>query len=433
METIITRATVLTVNEHNEVIHDGAVAFADDRITYVGPTPEDLSRYDQVIDGRGKYILPGLINTHGHAAMSLLRGFADDLPLQEWLQEKMWPMEAQFTAEHVKWGTYLTLVEMIRTGTTTFVDMYDHMEEVAKAAESAGLRACLSRGVIGLCSEEEQRQKLEEATTFARDWHNQAGGRITTMMAPHAAYTCPPDYIAQIVERAVELDLPIHIHLSETAREVEENVRDYGVRPVEHLERLGVFARPTLVAHAVHLTDEELDVLARYHVKVSHNVISNLKLASGIARVPEMLRRGICVSLGTDSSASNNNVNLFEELRLVAILHKGVSADPLAVPATEALRMATRNGAASVFQAERLGSLEAGKQADLILLDANQAHFQPALNDPVSHVVYAANGREVTDTVVAGRFLMRNRELLTIDEERVIFEANRVFAQLNRG
>ncbi|WP_420897756.1 amidohydrolase [Brevibacillus marinus] len=432
METIITNATVLTVNEQNEVIPGGAVAFAGERITYVGPTPQDLSRYAQVIDGTGKYVLPGLINTHGHAAMSLLRGYADDLPLQEWLEEKMWPMEGQFTAEHVKWGTYLTLVEMIRTGTTTFVDMYDHMDEVAKAAESAGMRACLARGVIGLCSAEEQQQKLAEATAFAREWHRQAGGRITTMMAPHAPYTCPPDYIAQIVERAAELDLPVHIHLSETVREVEQNVRDYGVRPVEHLERIGLFARPTLVAHAVHLTDEELDVLARYRVKVSHNVISNLKLASGVARVPEMLRRGIRVSLGTDSSASNNNVNLFEELRVAAILHKGVSGDPLAVPAAEALRMATRYGADCVFQADQLGSLEVGKQADLILLDAQQAHFQPASNDPVSHVVYAANGRDVTDTIVAGRFLMRNRELLSIDEERVIFEANRVYAQLNR-
>ncbi|UFJ42740.1 amidohydrolase [Brevibacillus humidisoli] len=432
METIITNATVLTVNEQNEVIHGGAVAFAGDRITYVGTTPEDLSGYGQVIDGKGKYILPGLINTHGHAAMSLLRGYADDLPLKEWLEDKMWPMEAQFTAEHVKWGTYLTLLEMIRTGTTTFVDMYDHMGEVAKAAESAGMRASLCRGVIGLGSPEEQRQKLEEATAFAREWHNQADGRITTMMAPHAPYTCPPDYIAKIIERSAELDLPIHIHMSETVWEVEQNVKDYGVRPVQHLENIGLFARPTLVAHAVHLTDEELDILARYQVKVSHNVVSNLKLASGVARVPDMLKRGISVSLGTDSSASNNNVNLFEELRLAAILHKGVTYDPLVVPAEEALRMATRYGADCVFQAEQLGSLEVGKQADLIVIDAHQAHFQPAHNYPVSHVVYAANGRDVTDTVVAGRFLMRNRELQTIDEEKVIYEANRVFAQLKQ-
>lgn len=431
MKAIITHATIITVNEKNDVIHDGAVAFEGSSITYVGPTPEDLSGYDQVINGKNKYVLPGLINTHGHVGMSLLRGYADDLPLQQWLEEKMWPLEAQFTADHVKWGTYLSIIEMIRTGTTTFVDMYDHMNQVAQAVESSGMRARLCRGMIGFCSEEERQAKLAEATQFARDWHNQADGRITVMMSPHAPYTCTPDFITQILDRAHELDLPIHIHMSETAWEVEQNVKDYGVRPVAHLENLGVFNRPTLVAHAVHLTDEEIDTLAKYDVKVSHNIVSNLKLASGVARVPEMLAKGISVSLGTDSSASNNNLNLFEELKLAAILHKGVRNDPVAVPADQALRMATILGADSVFQKETIGSLEVGKQADLIMLDSAQAHFHPAHN-PVSHVVYAANGRDVTDTIVAGRFIMRDRELLTVDEEQVIYEANRMFQLLKR-
>ncbi|HZG16534.1 MAG TPA: amidohydrolase [Candidatus Bathyarchaeia archaeon] len=431
MKTIITHATILTVNEQDEVIRDGAVAFEGDKLIYVGPTPVDVSGYDEVIDGKGKYVLPGLINTHGHVGMSLLRGYADDLPLQQWLQDKMWPLEAQFTADHVKWGTYLSIIEMIRTGTTTFVDMYDHMDEVAKAVTESGMRARLCRGMIGLCSEEERQQKLREATTFAQNWHNQADGRITVMMSPHAPYTCPPEFISQIVEKAVELDLPIHIHMSETRFEVEQNVKDYGVRPVAHLENLGVFNRPTLVAHAVHLTDEEIEILAKYDVKVSHNIVSNLKLASGVAPLPKLLAGGVSVSLGTDSTASNNNLNLFEEMKLAAILHKGVNFDPVAIPAEEALRLATRYGADGVFQADKLGSLEVGKQADLIILDANQAHYHPAHN-PISHVVYAGNGRDVTDTIVAGRFIMRNRELLTVDEERVIYEANQMFATLKR-
>ncbi|WP_134686644.1 amidohydrolase [Brevibacillus migulae] len=431
MKTIITHATVLTVNEHDEVIRDGAVAFEGDKLTYVGPTPADVSGYDEVIDAKGKYVLPGLINTHGHVGMSLLRGYADDLPLQQWLQDKMWPLEAQFTGEHVKWGTYLSIIEMIRTGTTTFVDMYDHMDEVAKAVTESGMRARLCRGMIGLCSEEERQQKLREATAFAQNWHNQADGRITVMMSPHAPYTCPPEFISQIVEKAVELDLPIHIHMSETRFEVEQNVKDYGVRPVAHLENLGVFNRPTLVAHAVHLTDEEIEILAKYDVKVSHNIISNLKLASGVAPLPKLLAGGVSVSLGTDSTASNNNLNLFEEMKLAAILHKGVNYDPVAIPAETALRLATRYGADGVFQADTLGSLEVGKQADLIILDANQAHYHPAHN-PISHVVYAGNGRDVTDTIVAGRFIMRNRELLTVDEEQVIHEANQMFATLKR-
>lgn len=430
-KTILVHATVITVNENNEVIMDGAVAFEDGKITYVGPTPEDLSGYDEVLDQKGDYVLPGLINTHGHAGMSLLRGYADDLPLQQWLEEKMWPLEAQFTADHVKWGTHLSLIEMIRTGTTTFVDMYDHMDEVAKSVDASGMRARLCRGMIGLCSEEERQAKLEDATRFAKDWNNQANGRITTMMAPHAPYTCSPEFIAQIIEKADELSVPLHIHMSETAFEVAQNERDYGLRPVAHLEKLGMFSRPTLLAHAVHLTDEEIDVLAKYQVKVSHNVISNLKLASGVAPVPKMLAKGVSVSLGTDSSASNNNLNLFEELRLAAILHKGVNNDPVAVPADTALRMATILGADGVFQADTLGSIEVGKQADLIVLDSHQAHFHPA-HEPVSHVVYAANGRDVKDTIVAGTFLMCNRELLTIDEEKAIFEANRLFQQLKR-
>lgn len=431
MKTIVIHGTLITVNPQNEVITDGAIAYENGQLIYVGKTPEDLSSYDEVIDAKNKYIMPGLVNTHGHLGMALLRGYSDDTPLQQWLEENMWPLEAQFTGEHVKWGSSLSIIEMIRTGTTTFVDMYDHMGEVAKLVDETGLRAGLCRGMIGLCSEEERKQKLADSVAFANEWHNQANGRIKVMMAPHAPYTCSPEFIQQILEEADRLKLPIHIHMSETKWEVEQNVKDYGVRPVNHLENLGVFSRPTLVAHAVHLTDEEIEILAKYDVKVSHNVVSNLKLASGVAPVPQMLEKGVSVSLGTDSVASNNNLNLFEELKLAAIVHKGVTYDPVVVPAEQALRMATINGADGVFQKEQLGSLEVGKAADFIMIDANQAQYQPAHN-PISHIVYAGNGRDVTDTVVAGKFLMRNRQLLTIDEERAIFEANRMFHTLKR-
>lgn len=431
MKSIVVNATVITVNEQNEVIRQGAVAFEDGRITYVGFTPQVVSEYDEVIDAKGNIVMPGLINTHGHAAMSLLRGYADDLPLQEWLETKMWPLEGQFTSDHVKWGTYLSIVEMLRTGTTCFMDMYDHMDQVAEAVEQSGMRARLARGIIGLCPEDVQKQKLEEATSFARRWQGQADGRITTMMSPHAPYTCPPAYIQQIVEKAHELNLPIHIHMSESLREVEQNVQDYGLRPPGHLERLGVFDRPTLVAHAVHLTDEELDLLASRDVKVSHNPISNLKLASGVARVPDMQSKGITVSLGTDSSASNNNLNLFEEIKMVALLHKGVNYNPVVVPADEALRMGTRYGAEALFIGDQTGSLEVGKKADFIMVQTNRAHFHP-FHDPISHLVYATSGYDVQDVFVDGKALVRGGELLTLDEEKIIFEANRMFQSLNR-
>lgn len=423
---LIKNATIITMNEKNDVIKNGAIGFENGKITYIGKTPENTSAYEEVEDAKGNYVLPGLINTHGHLSMSLLRGYADDLPLKQWLEEKMWPVEAQYTKEHAKWGAYLSIVEMLKTGTTTCVDMYDNMDEIAQAIEESGMRARLCRGVIGLAPADVQQMKLKDAVSFANNWNNQANGRITTMIAPHSPYTCPPDFIAKMVEQAELLDLPMHIHMSETKAEVEQNVRDYGERPVKHLEKLGVFARPTLVAHAVHVTEEEMDILAKYDVKVSHNIVSNLKLASGIAPVPRMLEKGITVSLGTDSSASNNNLDLFEEIKLAAILHKGHEYDSTVIPAETALRMATIEGAKAIWQEEKIGSLEIGKEADFIILNTQQAFYHPE-HDPVSHVVYSASGRDVKDVYVQGKQLVRNGECLTVDEEKVIYEANRVF------
>ncbi|MCI3920326.1 amidohydrolase [Paenibacillus sp. TRM 82003] len=406
----------------------GSLAMRGDRIEYIGTEHLEAGPDDEVVDGRGKLYMPGLVNTHGHAAMSLLRGMKDDVNLQVWLQEYMWPTEAKFTAEDVKAGTLLSIVEMIKGGTTTFMDMYDHMDVVAQAVETSGMRACLNRGVIGLCSEELQRSKLAEAIRFARDWNGKADGRITTTMAPHAPYTCPPDYIAKFVDAAHELNLPIHTHMSETAREVQDNVDAYGVRPVEHLLRLGVFSRPTLVAHGVHLTDEEIAILAEHNVGVSHNPGSNLKLASGIARVPALQRAGVRVSLGTDSAASNNNLDMFEEIRLAALLHKGVTGDPTAVPATDAIRMGTVEGARSLWLND-VGTLEAGMKADLVALDITAPHFQPEA-DLVSHVVYGASGGDVVDVWANGRQLLRSRVCTTLDEERIVFEANAALRRL---
>lgn len=427
---ILINSTIITMDSNNRCIENGAIAFENGKITYIGEIPENLEEFNEVIDVKGDYVLPGLINTHGHASMSLLRGYADDLPLKNWLEEKMWPLEGQYTPEHAKWGAYLSIIEMLRTGTTTFVDMYDNMDEVAKAVDISGIRARLCRGVIGLVPLDIQLQKLDDATNFAKNWHNQANGRITTMMSPHSPYTCPPDYIEKIVAKAEELDLPMHIHMSETQYEVEQNERDYGERPVKHLEKLGVFHRPTLVAHAVHVNDEEMDILAKYDVKVSHNIISNLKLASGVAPVPKMLEKGITVSLGTDSSASNNNLDLFEEIKQVAILHKGVNNNSTMIPAETALQLATINGAQALWLEEQVGSLEVGKEADIIVLNTKQVFFQPK-HDPISHIVYSASGRDVKDVYVQGKQVVKNGECLTVDEEKVIYEVNRMFSQFS--
>jgi 5-methylthioadenosine/S-adenosylhomocysteine deaminase len=427
---LIEHGTFITLDEERPVLR-GWLAVDGTDIAGMGEGEAPAEERDAAaerVDGKDLLFLPGLVNTHGHAAMTLLRGYADDLKLQEWLERYMWPMEAKFTGEDVYWGTALAAAEMIKSGTTTFADMYDHMDRVAEVAATSGLRAVLCRGVIGLGSEEVRRRKLDEAIRFAREWNGQADGRIRTMMAPHSPYTCPPAYIERFVEAAHELDLPIHTHMSETAAEVEQNVRDYGVRPVEHLDRLGVFTRPTLVAHAVHLTDEEIALLAERGVAVSHNPVSNLKLASGVARVSELLKAGVTVGLGTDSAASNNNLDLFEEMRLAALLHKGVTGDPTAVPADEALRMATLYGARALGL-DKVGMLRPGWRADLIAVSTARPHFVPH-TDLVSHLVYAASGADVVHVWVNGKPLMRGRELMTLDEERIRFEAQRCFERL---
>jgi 5-methylthioadenosine/S-adenosylhomocysteine deaminase len=429
-KTVIWGGTFITMDDLNPVIHNGAMVIEADKINYVGEQKEHLKEQaDEVIDGHNRCYLPGLVNTHGHAAMSLLRGYADDLNLQVWLEQKMWPMEGKFTAEDVRAGTVLSIAEMIRSGTTSFVDMYDKMDVVATLVEESGMRGVLTRGMIGF-PVDQQSIKLKEASDFAKAWNGAANGRISTMMSPHAPYTCPPDFIEKVVQVAHDLNLPIHTHMSETRKEVELNVEQYGARPVEHLRKLGVFTRPTLLAHAVHLNDEEIAVLAEHHVHVSHNPGSNLKLASGIARVVDLRAAGVKVSLGTDSSASNNNLDMFEEIRLAALLQKGISLDPTVVPAYEALKLGTTDGADSVWL-DRVGKLVAGYKADFIAVDIDQPHYYPH-TDLVSHLVYSGAGQDVADVCVDGRWLMRGRELLTLDVERIQFEAQQCFDRLNR-
>lgn len=406
----------------------GTIVIAGNRIEFAGPGEVEARPGDTVIDGKGKLFLPGFVNTHGHAAMSLLRGYKDDVSLQVWLEQYMWPAEAKFTGKDVRAGAELAILEMVKNGITSFMDMYDHMDQVAEATAEAGLRACLTRGIIGFGPDEVVNAKLQEAIGFARTWHGAADGRITTAMAPHAAYTCPPALIEKIVAAAHDLGLPIHTHLSETAKEVADNVAAYGTRPVEHLRGLGLFTRPCLFAHGVHLTDEEIAILAEYGAGVSHNPGSNLKLASGVARVPELLAAGVPVSLGTDSAASNNNLDILREIRLAAIIHKGVSGDPTAVPAADALRMGTVWGARSLWL-DGVGTLEPGMKADIVAVDVSRPHYQPE-SDLLSHLVYAGSGSDVTDVWVDGRQLVRGGECLTLDEERIVFEANAALRRL---
>lgn len=426
-KTVITNGRFLVPGSVNPVL-SGYMTVENDLITYIGEERPLIEDGTQTLDGSRLLFMPGLINTHGHAAMSLLRGYGDDMVLQAWLQEKMWPMEEKFTGDDVYWGTSLSVLEMLKGGTTTFLDMYDHMDRVAEVVELSGMRAVLMRGVIGLCPEEVQTHKLAEAVEFARNWHGKADGRITTMISPHAPYTCPPEFFMRFVQAAHDLDLPMHTHMSETLREVEQNAADYGLRPVAHLEKLGMFTRPSLIAHGVHLNNEEIEILARHNVGVSHNPGSNLKLASGVARVPDLLRAGVKVSLGTDGAASNNNLDMFEEMRLAALIHKGVSGDPTAVPAPEAFLMATEAGAQSLFL-NQVGRLAPGMKADFIAIDIDQPHLLPH-TDLLSHVVYSASAKDVEHVWVNGKQVVKHGACLTLDEEEIRRKAQETFENL---
>lgn len=424
---LIKNATILTLTEESR-IDGGYIVIRDNRIREIGHGQyTGTDPVNREIDASGKVVMPGLINTHGHAAMTLLRGYADDLPLMEWLETKCWPVEDKLTADDVYWGAQLAILEMLKTGTTCFTDMYYFMDKVAEAAEQSGIRAVLSRGMIGFPPKDQI--MLKESREFVQKWHGAANGRITTMLGPHAPYTCPPDYLKKVVALAEELDRPLQIHLSETAGEVERCLQEHGCTPIRLMEKTGVFSRPTLAAHCVHVTDEDIDIMARYNVRVAHNPDSNLKLGSGVAPVVKMIEKGLIVGLGTDGAASNNNLDMFEEMRQAAMIHKGVGMDPVAISAYKALQMATRDGARALFLEETLGTLQPGALADLILIDFNRPHYYPRHN-VVSHIVYAGQSGDVTDVIIDGKLVVENRRVLTLDEERIYREVESVCARI---
>ncbi|HHX75521.1 MAG TPA: amidohydrolase [Firmicutes bacterium] len=419
MKILIQDVSVITANSKNEVLCHADIVVTNDTISYVGPTKAWQADFTEVIDGRGKLVAPGFVNAHGHAAMSLLRSYADDMPLMQWLEKRIWPVEARLQPEDVYWGTLLAIAEMLKGGTTTFTDMYFYMDQAARAAAESGIRAVLSRGLVGVG--EGAKSGLAENREFIRRWHGQAEGRITTMLGPHAPYTCPPDYLKKVLSVQAELGVPLQIHLAETRDETEQIMAAYGVSPTKLLLETGVLEGPVLAAHCVHLSAEDMDIMQEKKVHVAHNPGSNLKLGSGIAPVPELLSRGITVGLGTDSAASNNNLDMLEEMRLAALLHKGSRMDPTLITADEAVAMATRESAAAVFLPD-VGVIEQGKKADLLLLDLRQPHLTPRHN-LVAHLVYAAQPSDIKMVMVNGTVVCLDGRLTLLDEDEIIFEA----------
>jgi 5-methylthioadenosine/S-adenosylhomocysteine deaminase len=377
---------------------------------------------DTVIDCTNKLAIPGFVNTHTHAAMTLFRSYADDMVLMDWLQNKIWPAEGKLEAEDVYWGTSLAIAEMIKSGTTTFSDMYFHMPQVAKAVAESGIRAVLARGMAGVAPNGEQ--ALIESEDFFRQYHNSADGRITVMLGPHAPYTCPPEYLKRVVALAQRLGAEIHIHLSETMGEVEECKKKHGKSPIELMNDLGVLECGVLAAHCVHVSNTDIALMKEANVRIAHNPGSNMKLASGIAPIPAMLEAGLCVGLGTDGAASNNNLDILEELRLAATLHKVHAFDPLLIPAKTAVRMATNDGAHALGLGNVTGIIAPGFKADITLFNMHAPHWYPR-HDRVSLLAYSAGAGDVDTVMVDGRILLNNRRLTTIDEEQLMYEANK--------
>ncbi len=390
------------------------VGVEGNQIAYVGR--EDV-RGELEIDAREKIVIPGLFNAHTHLAMTLFRGYAEDLPLKEWLENKIWKVEKLLTARDVYWGSLLGILEMLKSGTTAFSDLYIFMDEVAKAVGESGIRAVLSYGMADRGDEDKAKKELKIGTDFVRNWDNAFNGRIRAVFGPHAPYTCTPDFLVRVKEKARELNTHVHIHVSETRWEVEYVRERYGKTPVRLLEDIGFLDEKTVLAHVVWIDDEEMRILRDKKVSVVHCPISNLKLASGIARVKEMHDLGINVCLGTDGASSNNTYNLFEEIKMTSLLQKVTTGRADALKAKEVLRMATENG----YKAYGLkgGKIERGYLADLVLIDRRKPNFCPTY-DPINSLVYASYGCEVTHIVVDGELVVEDGIVLTLDEDRII-------------
>lgn len=422
---VITGGTVITVDGARHVFSPGAVA-VDGRDIVAVDRPEAIAgafTADQTIDATGQVVLPGLVNTHGHAPMALYRGLADDLALMDWLQTYIFPAEAKtVTPEFVRVGTRLAALEMIESGTTTHTDMYYFEEEVANATREAGMRGVLGETIINFPSPDAKTpaEALARTESFIKAFRGD--DLVVPAVAPHAMYTVDEQWLRASRALADKYGAPVMLHVSETQDEVKTSLDKHKLRPVEYLESIGFWGPRTIAAHGVWLSDAELAILARRHVALSHNPESNMKLASGVAPVVKALNAGVTVALGTDGAASNNDLDMFEAMRQAAFLHKVETMDPRALPATTALEMATINGARALGLEREIGSLEPGKRADIITVSMKGARQTPMYN-PVSHLVYVSNGGDVQNTLVNGRVLMRDRHVTTLDEPRVLADA----------
>jgi len=419
---LIKHADILTFNRAGDVLRGTDITIAGGRIQSIGTAPPDFQP-DEVIEASDHVVMPGFFNAHTHAAMTFERGWADDLPFDRWLNEKIWVAESALTDEDVFWGAYLAAAEMIRSGTVGFADHYFYMDRVAEVVKEAGLRATLAWCVFGMGAETEIGKGLEHSIEFVKRWQGEANGRIRTVLGPHSPYACPPEFLETVAERAAELDVGVHRHVSEFRDQLESSLSKYGVTPVKFLEEQGILDRPTIAAHSIWITDEDMDILQAKKVHVVQCPNTHMKLGMGVTRVPELLAKGVNVALGTDGPASNNDLDMLQEAQLATLIQKDHHMDPVMLPAEQTLRLATQGGAKALGFPES-GVIAPGRPADLIIFDFRKPHLRPRHN-LLSNIMYSAKSPDISHTIVDGQVLMKDGELTTLDEERILYEAER--------
>ena len=396
----------------------------DGKIAFIGNTDVEA---DKVIDATDKIVMPGLINAHTHVPMSIFRGYSDELTLNDWLRKKMWPIEDKMTADDAYWASMLSGIEMIKSGTTTFNDMYFFEDEIAKMAEQLGMRAILSRCIIG--EGEDMIKKAEEAETLYNNYHNKCEGRIKVCVGLHAPNTCPPETIRKGIELADKLGTPIHIHYLETKDEINYINNTYLSSVTEYLKKLGLFNYHVMLAHGVHISDADIDVLKEISGGVVHNPVSNMKLGSGFANTAKLLKNEINVALGTDGQGSTNTLDMFLEIKLAAYMQKGMYNSATAITAEDVLKMATIKGAEVLGIDSEVGSLEVGKRADIIIINTNKPHLCP-IHNIHSTLAYSVSGDDVETSIIDGNIVMENRVIQNVDEAEILTECNRVTRRL---
>lgn len=416
---------VIPAGDKDEV-RETTIYIEGNRIVAFGEKPEGFHE-GKVIDGKDKLVIPGLVNCHTHSYMAFMRNVADDLPFMDWLFGTIDPIEQQMTDEDTYWGACLAIIEMMKSGTTCFNDMQMNIHQTTRAVKESGMRAVISRGLIGSGNDEAGQMRLGQAYE-ERDAAKDCD-RLSFMLGPHAPYTCDDGFMRIVSEEAKKNNMRIHVHLSESVSEIQQIQEKYGCTPIEMADKNGLFDVPAIAAHCVQVTDKDIDILKEKKVSVVTNPASNMKLGNGFAPVPEMLEKGINVCLGTDGAASNNSLNMFHELSLLTLVHKGIHKTPECISAREGFRIATINGAKALGLEEEIGSIEEGKKADLAILNLNTPSLTPR-NNLIAGLSYSANGSEVETVIIDGKIVMEDRKILTMDEELVYKKISEIIARM---